>query len=79
MTMKTTITARLHEQGNGLPSIGELVYDANEGNVYRITGWTNHGNIIGNCIDAELEYVGDASDISEDEWDSMSDVRVVIS
>lgn len=77
MTTEKKITARITENGNGLPSIGELCYDSSTDSVYRITGWdgsdriSTHGPGVGNSVDVELEYVGSASDTTEEQWEEI--------
>lgn len=67
-------TATITENGNGLPNIGELCYDANSDTVYRIIDWDGSDRIStngpgrGNSVDVILEARGSASDTSEEEW-----------
>ena len=73
MNIKATIT----ENGNGLPSIGEICYDANTDTVYKIVAWDESDSIstngpgAGNSVDVILEARGDASDTTEDEWETI--------
>lgn len=75
--------ARIHEQGNGLPSIGELVYSSGDNAVWRITGWDGIDEIgthpLGNYVNVILDYVGSPCDVSEEEWSDIeaSNYRVV--
>ena len=77
--MKNTIKATITEQGNGLPSIGELCYDPETDTVYQITAWdgggsiNTHGGGCGNSIDVVLKAWGNACDTSEDEWEAIED------
>jgi hypothetical protein len=71
MSIKATIT----ENGNGLPSIGEICYDASTDTVYTIIGWdgsgriSTHGPGCGNSVNVLLEESGSASDITDKEWE----------
>lgn len=71
------IKATITENGNGLPSIGSLCYDANTDTVYRVTGWdgssniTTHGSGRGNSINVIVDDVGSASDMDDDEWNEI--------
>jgi len=69
--MNATIT----ENGNGLPSIGELVYDATTDTVYRITGGcdriSTHSGGRGNSVEATLEPIGSAGDTDDGEWEAI--------
>ena len=69
--MNATIT----ENGNGLPSVGELVYDATTDTVYRITGGcdriSTHSGGRGNSVQAVVEPIGSAGDTDEDEWEAI--------
>jgi hypothetical protein len=73
MKIKATIT----ENGNGLPSIGELVYDSTTDTVYTIVGWdgsdyiSTNGPGSGNSVNVLLEERGDASDTTDEEWDEI--------
>lgn len=75
-TMKTT-TATITENGNGLPSIGGLCYDADTNTVYEIVDWdgsdliSTHAPGVGNSVDVILKERGDASDTTEDEWEEI--------
>lgn len=72
--MKTLVKSTITENGNGLPGIGELVYDSTSDIVYGVAAWdgsdriSTHGPGRGNSVDALLEYVGSAADISDAEW-----------
>lgn len=69
------IKATLTEQGNGFPSNGNLVYDGGTDTAYRVIGSngriSTHSAGRGNSIEADLEEVGSAGDLSEDEWDEI--------
>jgi hypothetical protein len=53
------ITARVTENGNGLPNIGELCYDASTDSVYRVVAWDGTFAVdTHKRIDVQLEYVG---------------------
>ena len=75
--MKKTIRATISENGNGLPSIGALCYDANTDTVYRVTAWDGSDQIStngpgrGNSVDVIVAEIGAASDVSEEEWDEI--------
>lgn len=75
--MKDITTATITENGNGLPSIGELCYDSSTDTVYRITGWdgsdliSTHAPGRGNSVQVELEEYGSACDITEEEWEEI--------
>lgn len=72
--MTTQIKATISENGNGLPNIGEHVYDSSTDTVYRVVGWdgsdriSTNGPGCGNSVDVLLEDVGCAADTSEDVW-----------
>ena len=72
-----TITATITENGNGLPSIGEICYDSSTDTVYTITAWDDSDRIStngpgkGNSVDVILEERGDASDTTEEEWETI--------
>jgi len=69
--MNATIT----ENGNGLPSVGELVYDATTDTVYRITGGcsriSTHSGGRGNSVEAVVEPIGSAGDTDDGEWEAI--------
>jgi hypothetical protein len=71
---KKNMNATITENGNGLPNIGELAYDASTDTVYRITGWdgsdriSTHGPGRGNSVGVVVEDIGSASDMDEEEW-----------
>jgi hypothetical protein len=73
MKIKATIT----ENGNGLPSIGELVYDSTTDTVYTIVGWNSSDQIstngpgCGNSVCVIIEERGSASDTTDEEWDEI--------
>ena len=76
--MKTqTIKAIITENGNGLPSIGEICYDPTTDTVYTITGWDGSDRIStngpgrGNSVAVVLEERGSASDTTEEEWETI--------
>lgn len=74
MKIKATIT----ENGNGLPSIGEICYDATTDTVYFIAAWDGsdrihihvHGHGRGYSVNVLLEKRGSASDTTDAEWES---------
>jgi hypothetical protein len=74
------IQATIIEAGNGLPGVGDLVYDSNGNTVYRIVESngriSTNGPGIGNSIEASLEEAGDPYDYSQEEWEQVSDCRV---
>jgi hypothetical protein len=74
-----TIEARIYERGNGLPSNGELCYDAHTDSVYRCvwTGSIETHYALGNSLSAQLEYVGTAADIEASDWADMVDYTVI--
>lgn len=75
--MNTQIKATITEQGNGLPSIGELCYDLDTDTVYKIAGWDGSDHIStngpgqGNSVNVLLEERGSASDTTEEEWEAI--------
>lgn len=76
MTTANTRAATITENGNGLPSIGALCCDASSDSVYRVAKYdpdliSTHGPGCGNSIDVLLEYVGRASDLTDEEWDAI--------
>lgn len=84
--MKTQITARIEEQGNGLPSLGELCYDALTDTAYHIIAWDGTSRIStggpgrGNSVDVILEEIGSASDLGDEQWEEIesSNYRVTV-
>jgi len=78
--MKTIkeITATITENGNGLPGIGELVYDVLTDAVYEVIDWDGSDRIStngpgrGNSVDVVLEERGTASDMTEEEWETIA-------
>ncbi len=70
-------TATITEQGNGLPSIGELYYDPETDTVYTVAGWDGSDRIAtngpgqGNSVNVLLEERGSASDTTEEEWEQL--------
>lgn len=84
--MKATLKATITENGNGLPRVGELCYDASTDTVYTIVGWdgsdriSTHGPGVGNSVDVLLEERGCASDTTEEEWEEIesSNYRVTV-
>lgn len=74
--------ARIHEAGNGLPSLGSYCYEPASDTVYRVA-WLDsrietHGPGIGNSVSVLLADCGCAADMDEDEWETMVDYTVVI-
>lgn len=73
----TTLKAKITENGNGLPSIGELCYDSNTDTVYQIVAWDGSDRIStngpgrGNSVNVILEERGGASDTTEEEWETI--------
>ena len=70
------ITARIYERGNGLPAVGDRVYDAVSDTVYhvaRIIGPIHTGAPgAGNYVWAEVEDTGlSASDLSDEEYEDI--------
>jgi hypothetical protein len=71
----TKITATITENGNGLPSIGEICYDPNTDTVYTIVAWdgsdriSTHSPGCGNSVNVLLKKRGRASDTTEEEWE----------
>lgn len=84
MNSEKKTTARIHENGNGLPNIGELCYDPSTDSVYRIIAWdgsdriSTHGPGVGNSVDVVVEYVGAASDITDEEWEGISSANYTV-
>jgi hypothetical protein len=78
--------ATIHENGNGLPSIGSLCYDANTDTVYRVSAWdgsdriSTHQSGVGNSVSVVLDEIGFASDTDDDQWEEIesSNYRVVV-
>lgn len=77
MSTIETIKATITENGNGLPSIGSLCYDASTDTVYTVAAWDESDRIStngpgrGNSVDVILEERGSASDTTEDEWEEI--------
>lgn len=70
-----TISATITERGNGLPSIGEYVYDSGSDTVYTVVsmGRIQTGRAAGNWVDAEVEDTGmSASDLTDEEFDDIT-------
>jgi hypothetical protein len=67
--------ATIIENGNGLPNVGEMVYDATSDTVYRITASdgriSTNGSGRGNSMTATVEDIGSASDLTDDEWENI--------
>jgi hypothetical protein len=69
--------AKITENGNGLPSIGELVYDSTTDTVYEIVGWdgsdriSTNGTGCGNSVCVIIEERGSASDTTDEEWEDI--------
>ena len=80
--MSTKIEATITEAGNGLPSVGELVYCASTNTVYRITSTgdniSTHAGGRGNSIAATLEDAGEPADYTDEEFSSMENYRVLL-
>jgi len=84
--MKTTsqIKATITEQGNGLPSIGDLVYDVSTDTVYAIVGWDGSDRIAtngpgsGNSVNVLLETRGSASDMTDEEWEQIESSNYLV-
>ncbi len=75
----TTITAKIIEQGNGLPRDGEIVYDNDTETLYRVisTGAIFTGDVRGNYVHARLEETGDdVTDLTDAEFAEVSDALV---
>ena len=72
-----TRPATITENGNGIPSIGEICYDPNTDTVYTITGWggsdriSTNGPGRGNSVNVLLEERGCASDTTDEEWETI--------
>ena len=72
-----TLAATITENGNGLPSIGEICYDPSTDTVYTITGWdgsdriSTNGPGCGNSLNVLLEERGSASDTTDEEWETI--------
>lgn len=76
----TTITAKIIEQGNGLPRDGETVYDNDTETLYRVltTGAIFTGDVRGNYVHAQLEETGDdVIDLTDAEFAEVSDALVI--
>lgn len=77
MKTDTKIKATITENGNGLPSIGELCYDPLTDTVYRIVAWdggdriSTHAPGMGNSVNVLLEDAGCAADTSEEDWEAI--------
>ncbi len=77
--MKNTdfIRATITENGNGLPSIGELCYDPSTDTVYAVIAWdggdriSTNGPGRGNSVNVMLEKRGCAADTTEEEWEEI--------
>ena len=78
--------ATIHENGNGLPTIGSLCYDASTDTVYRVAAWdgsdliSTHQPGVGNSVSVVLEEIGSASDTDDSQWEEIksSNYRVVV-
>jgi hypothetical protein len=78
------IKATISENGDGLPNIGELCYDSAHDTVYKIVGWDGsfcgsfrtNGPGCGNSVDVVLIEIGEASDMDEEEWESIGNYGV---
>ena len=69
--------ATIIEQGNGLPSLGEICYDPYTDTVYTVVAWDGRDHIRtngpgqGNSVNVLLEERGSASDTTEEEWETI--------
>lgn len=75
--MQATIT----EQGNRFPSVGEKVYQSSTDTLYRILAEAEiiHTGLRagqGNYMNVELEIIGDASDLTEEEFEELNPCHV---
>jgi len=66
------VKARLIEQGNGLPGVGELVYHHDSDELYRIIRYSgiHTDGVRGNYVYADLEH--DDSVLEEREYENFS-------
>jgi hypothetical protein len=84
--MKTTEITLLEitERGNGFPSVGERVYDSETDTVYELTADCFGGRIstgpcgAGNYCTMEAVVFGDASDLTDEEFESLPEVGVSV-
>lgn len=74
MNTPNTIPATITENGNGLPQIGSLCYDATTDTVYTVAAWdgsasiTTHAPGQGNSVNVMLTPRGCAADTTDEEW-----------
>lgn len=67
--------ATIIENGNSLPNVGEMVYDASTDTVYRITDSdgriSTNGPGRGNSMTVTVEGIGSASGLTEQQWENI--------
>lgn len=84
MTTTDTILLEISERGNGFPSVGERVYDVETDTVYELTADFYGGRIStdssgsGNSCTMEAVVFGDASDLTDEEFENLREVGVSV-
>lgn len=82
MNTATQVLLKITERGNGFPSVGENVYASDTDTVYALTA--DQGSIhTGSCGEGNYCYMlaeesGDASDLSQEEFDDLREVGVQV-
>lgn len=72
-------TYTIYERGNGLPGVGERVYDASTGDVLEITSIDSHiltRQWAANRIVVTASVECHATDLDDEEFGALRDVRV---
>lgn len=84
ITPAPLLEATITEQGNGFPSVGTLLYDADSNSVYKVVSigniQTGRSSGAGNWCTATLEDAEetDPTAYSDEAWEELSDCRVEI-
>lgn len=84
MTTTDKILLEISERGNGFPSVGERVYDVETDTVYELTADFYGGRIStgspgsGNYCTMEAVVFGDASDLTDEEFENLREVGVSV-
>ena len=79
MTSQGTRIAKISERGCGMPDVGEMVWDGSDNSIYKIVRYrggiqTAQGS--SNWKYADVVYIGDPSDISEEAWEALPNAEI---
>lgn len=72
-------THTIYEHGNGLPDVGERVYSSEDNAVYTVASIDSHimtRQYQANRVLATLEYDCDPTDLDDDEFEAIRELRV---